>query len=609
MRFQPGVLSRAIIAASFAVAFAGCGGGGGHHDDPAPVDPGPVIPATHVLSGTAASGAPIIGQVTIKDAAGVLRAADIEANGHYSVDVTGLTAPFLLRAAGEVGGRRVILLSAATSADLDGTINITPFTDLIVANIAGQVATQYFDSGNFSTLSATELNAAKTTLTQRLQPILTSMGISDSFDLLRTSFNADRSGFDAVMDVVRVTVNEETGVAQIRDLINNTEISDDLSDAADATALPTPVIGLVTVAGDLVAIDQVLEALSALLATSLPDPESAELRALFVSEGFLDAGQDLDTFLQDVTGDEEAIGVTFTGVTILERIDDTTLRIGLQFTMSGGGDSDSGDWTMKKVDGAWKIAGDQRSVGTDVSAVNARNATGRFAQGNGSPPYARYLSLYVDYAPVDVEYVEITGPGLVSSRENDAVLMHRSTHFEGFTILNNDDTENNYGGSWLTDCTAQVSVVPCVNFSDIGVNAEYTFTPLDTNKVAISDKPAFTHILPAPPLTNLAAETNAAKWFGSVVAVLPDDYRTFAGGQTITVTVDLPDEGGGVLDNVQYNSENVSVKSRHLNSDGVSVDLTWEGDAPSNPPQLSVWTSGELNREFVTFGQHNLPTP
>jgi hypothetical protein len=189
------------------------------------------------------------------------------------------------------------------------------------------------------------------------------------------------------------------------------------------------------------------------------------------------------------------------------------------------------------------------------------------------------------------------------------VLMHRSTHFEGFTVVNNDDTENN-GGSWLTDCTVQLNaVVPCVNFSDIGVNAEYTFTPLDTNKVVISDKPAFTHILPAPPLSNTAAEANAAKWFGSVVAVLPDDYRTFANGQTITVTVDLPDEGGGVLDNVQYNSEHVSIKSRHLNSDGVSVDLTWEGDAPANPPQLSVWTSGELNREFVTFGQHNLPTP
>jgi len=93
------------------------------------------------------------------------------------------------------------------------------------------------------------------------------------------------------------------------------------------------------------------------------------------------------------------------------------------------------------------------------------------------------------------------------------------------------------------------------------------------------------------------------------VAVLPDDFRTLGSGQTITVTVDLPAEGGSVLDSVQYSSDDVFVDSRRLNADGVSVDLTWEGDAPANVPQINVWTSGDLGRGFVTFGQHNLPTP
>jgi hypothetical protein len=601
MRFQPDLLSKAILAASFAVVFAGCGGSGGGSDDPAPV-----VPETHVLSGTAASGAPIIGQVTIKDATGTLRAVDIEANGHYSVDVSDLTAPFLLRAAGEVGGRRVTLLSAATSADLDGTINITPFTDLIVANIAGQVATAYFESGNFSTLSTEQLNAAKTTLTQRLQPILTSMGISDSFDLLRTSFNADRSGFDAVMDVVSVTVDEETGVAQIRDLINNTEISDDLADDSDATELPTPVIGLVGVAGNLAAIDAVLAALQAQLATSLPDPDSPTLRALFVSDGsFLDAGQDLDTFLHDVTSDDEAIGITFSGVSILERIDDTTLRIGLQFTKADGSDSDTGDWIMKKVDGVWKIAGDQRSVGTDVGAVNARNVSGSFGWLDTGSQYSRYLELYVDYAPVDVEYIVVTGPGLTSTRENNAVILHRSTEFEGFSIVNSDDSEGS--GSWLSECgTLQHQpLAPCVDFSTVGLNELYTFTPLDSNSAAIAGKPAFTRILPAPPLSNALAETNAVRLFGSVVAVIPADYTSFTDGTTITVTVDLPAEGGSVLNSVQYSSESTFIESRSLNADGVSVDLTWEGAAPVYAPSLNIWMSGDLGRAFVTLGRHN----
>ncbi|RYZ35486.1 MAG: cytochrome c, partial [Sphingobacteriales bacterium] len=49
----------------------------------------------------------------------------------------GLTAPFVFRAEGRAGGSIYVLHSAATSADVGGTINITPLTDLVLANVAG----------------------------------------------------------------------------------------------------------------------------------------------------------------------------------------------------------------------------------------------------------------------------------------------------------------------------------------------------------------------------------------------------------------------------------------------------------------------------------------
>ena len=93
-------------------------------------------PAAKTLSGTAAAGAAIIGTVTVKGSLGNTKSELIEADGTYNVDVTGLTAPYRLRAQGTVGGRTYKLHSYAQEADIGGNVNITPFTDLIIANAA-----------------------------------------------------------------------------------------------------------------------------------------------------------------------------------------------------------------------------------------------------------------------------------------------------------------------------------------------------------------------------------------------------------------------------------------------------------------------------------------
>ena len=222
----------AALATTFVLT--ACGGGGDDEDGGTPVVP------TTTISGTAAAGAPVIGQVTVRDSLGAQKTVTIAADGRYEVDVSDMTGPFQFRAVGTVGGRTVALTSAATGDDVGKTINITPFTHLIVANAVGRAVEDFLSDAEFAHLTTAELNAARDTLTQRLLPILQEFGVEDSFDLLRSAFTANRENFDAVMDVVRVTVDPTTHQAIIRDLINNQQIADDLASQADATVLPNP---------------------------------------------------------------------------------------------------------------------------------------------------------------------------------------------------------------------------------------------------------------------------------------------------------------------------------------------------------------------------------
>ena len=76
---------------------AGCGGGSGG---------GPGTVSKEVVSGTAAVGAPLSGQVALKDSATPpeQRSSNIGPDGSYSIDVTGMKAPFVLQAKGSADG-------------------------------------------------------------------------------------------------------------------------------------------------------------------------------------------------------------------------------------------------------------------------------------------------------------------------------------------------------------------------------------------------------------------------------------------------------------------------------------------------------------------------
>lgn len=545
-----------------------------------------------LISGTAAAGAPIVGQVTVKDAKGQQKTVDIETDGKYTVDVTGMTAPYLFHAHGKVGGRDVNLVSAATSDDINKTINITPFTDLIVANIAGQAAVKYFDNPQFEKLTTEELNLAKTALTQRLLPILKDLNIADGFDLLRSAFKADHTGFDAVMDAVHVSVDENTNKALIKDVINQTQIEDDLASKTDNTILPDPVVPLAGATSDLQAIAVQLNAFSALFAQGIPS--AASLKPLFVSDGsFLHEGQDLETFLEIELLDPENKAIVVSSPVILKRISDNELNIRLQISGPSGW-TESDDWIFKKEGNIWKIKGNQSPVEQDLGALNVRTMAGIY--GNSETVYARKLESWVGYAPTNVAYIQMTGPGLASP----VLIARQQDNWTGWGFVKSNNTID--ATTWLSECGQQVEFSPCIDFSKVGNDAIYTYQPLNSNKQKVLT--SYTKILERPPLSNADAKTNADKWFANVVKITPQSYLTIQNGTNIAIEIAKPTDNRYHYNSISYGTNNEAVEVDGLAADGKTANVTWEGSTPTTRPFINVWSYGEYGRGFVTLTAH-----
>ena len=427
----------AMLGAVTAVALAACGGGGGSSSTP--------TPAASTLSGTAAAGAPIIGRVFIKDSTTPTakeKNVPIEADGKYTVDVSDMKAPFMVRADGYVGGNEYHLYSAATAADVGGTINITPLTDLIVANIAKTVASDYYDSGKFSTLTAADLKTQTDALSAKLQPILAAVGVSSSIDLLRASFATDHTGLDAVLDVLRVdtTVSAGTVTATITNIINQSQITSNITTGTSTGTLTDT--GVATGVTDIQAISAGFKAFSDLFATSLPSDTNATLLGLFDSATFMQEGQSLAAFLSEITTDKSIIGISFANISI-KSMDMTNGKavVGFSVIQNGMLANDAPDtWSMiKKSDGKWYMQGDQRIADVEVEAA------AEYQVSNTTNPIATGLRLHIeDRGGKGFTSAVVTGAGLPSG---------------GVTLINNIandyfEIQGGYGNHYAMTDTA-----------------------------------------------------------------------------------------------------------------------------------------------------------
>lgn len=140
-------------AAATALALTACGGGS---------DSGP---ATTELKGVAATGAPIVGgTVEVRCAGGSVLTTTTAGTGAWQLSTTGQTLPCAVRVTGGNLPSGAAFHSVALSF---GNTNITPLTDLIVANMAGKTPTAWWGTGgptDFSAATDAKVSAALTKL-------------------------------------------------------------------------------------------------------------------------------------------------------------------------------------------------------------------------------------------------------------------------------------------------------------------------------------------------------------------------------------------------------------------------------------------------------------
>lgn len=131
-RGRTNTLARTLAAASVAFVLSACGGDGGTS----------VAPAADTLDGVAAVGFPIVGgSIHVSCAGGSALASTITSStGAWQVSLAGQTLPCAVQVSNGTINNLANSMAYHAIAISAGTVNVTPLSDLLIANLAGSTA-------------------------------------------------------------------------------------------------------------------------------------------------------------------------------------------------------------------------------------------------------------------------------------------------------------------------------------------------------------------------------------------------------------------------------------------------------------------------------------
>lgn len=457
------VLAAPALAISLIVGGAflltACGGGESSSQAEIPTD-------RPVVSGTAAYGAPLAGAtVTLTDANGVTKTTTAAADGSYWLDVSGLSAPFLVTASAQTGDEVKSFSALVVEAPAKGqvaNVNVTPLTTAIVAlaSSTGSNPEQFSDPTLLKSLDTAKLKKAEDAIKAIIADVAKDAGLPANFDPVKSPFQATLGApADKLLETVKVAVTE-TGVTVTNALApiatSDTEAKatitiKDVNTAPPVVALPKPTV--TTMYNDLL--------------TSLRAQLNACLALDPADRVTLDANNN-PTALKNAcsTGALTAVAVDYkvNGYDFLGRwgarfrdlpkgAQVGQAEIQATFAQTGGGTTLSfrfpikaengglfyGDTLRAGSDGAWKFSGNQRKYDMGMSARMYRfidkSTYPRIGKSYGPDggKTVGYLSRYesalsFSFNPTgpnaaNVYAVKITGPGL----PNEGLVLARSS--------------------------------------------------------------------------------------------------------------------------------------------------------------------------------------
>jgi hypothetical protein len=231
MKHQMTIIARAIATAALPVALAACGGGDSNSEQPQ-------NPPALKISGTAATGAAMSGAtVNIVCATGT-GTATTGADGTYTATVTDGALPCMLSATS--GTTTLYSILGGSGQTTSATANITPLSELLVAQLAGTDPKSFFDTfGSSTQISSAAVTTAQTTLLQAL----TAAGINTSAvsDIVGGSLQAGSgSGYDGVLDKLGDTLT--SAGSQLSDLTAAVATSSQLGDTTGLSSVVNTVL-------------------------------------------------------------------------------------------------------------------------------------------------------------------------------------------------------------------------------------------------------------------------------------------------------------------------------------------------------------------------------
>jgi hypothetical protein len=195
-----------MVLCLLTVALPGCGGGGGGGDNG----------TATTVSGVALSGAPMTGNVFLKDAANNPEMnTTITQNGAFSFDVSGKTAPFMLRAG-----------SLYSMSSGSGTANINPMTHLMVADAAAftnmSTMNNFYNHPNGTTMGTISghMGTALQDMRQKMGPLLDKYGVTTVDPVTGTIVIGQ--GMDRMFDDVKMTIDSSGNVSMM--YVNGTAV-------------------------------------------------------------------------------------------------------------------------------------------------------------------------------------------------------------------------------------------------------------------------------------------------------------------------------------------------------------------------------------------------
>jgi hypothetical protein len=412
-----------------------------------------------VISGVAASGAPMENaDVTITCADGSVKTGTSNSVGYFSIDLgAGCPAPYVLVASVSVGDAKQTLVSVQpTAVQGSATVNITPLTHAISATLASNgdpltlASAIASEKDNITPAAVTERNNA---LVTSLASAMQAAGVSGTPNLISSTFDANRSGIDKLLDNLKVVVGPSgvnitnTAASKVDDMANvgNASVASDLSASSitisKATNFSAALPALPAALDDASVVDAVQRALNDCFAlpaanrinltTGVTLGKCADLTRDFVdADNYKHDGKNLaQEFTRWMTGtlfdDAKFLKPEIVRFFSNSETDARALvRFGLQRT------DGVGEWfttvaeKSTRTGNSWKLRGNQRDYKVFVNAYVVReeqlvSRTVAANSPNNRPAGAYYhsgLNLYFGINSANtvsqVKYVKVTGPGL-----------------------------------------------------------------------------------------------------------------------------------------------------------------------------------------------------